>query len=88
MLKEDLRFNSFLKNVEKSYYKEIRKQIIVMCKISKSCYYKWISGRATPSPARRSIINGVAVKFGYSPVYPNNKIKKLQTSIMLNYASK
>ena len=87
MLKEDLRFQTFLKDVEKSYYREIRKQIIFGCKISKSCFYKWIMGRSTPNTTRRTIINGIAVKFGYSPVYPNNRTKKLKSSIMLKYAS-
>lgn len=88
MKKDDFRFRDFLKHVAKSFYKEIRRQIIAMCKISKSCFYKWIEGTSTPNEKRRTIINGIAVKFGYSPVYPNNKTVKMNPSIFVTYASK
>ena len=64
MKKDDFRLRTFLQNVEKSQYRAIRRAIIDLCKVTKSSYYNWLNGVATPSPRRRTIINAVAVKYG------------------------
>lgn len=78
MKKDDFRLRTFLQSVEKSQYRAIRRTIIDLCKVTKSSYYNWLNGVATPSPRRRTIINAVAVKYGYSPVYPYNKISTIK----------
>ena len=77
MKKDDFRFRNFLQTVEKSHYRPMRRAMLDLCKITKSSYYNWIKGVATPSPKRRSVINAIAVKYGYKPVYPYNKISSI-----------
>ena len=78
MKKDDFRLRTFLQSVEKSQYRAIRRAIIDLCKVTKSSYYNWLNGISTPNPRRRTIINAVAVKYGYSPVYPYNKISTIK----------
>lgn len=84
MKKDDFRLRDFLQNVEKSQYRPIRRAILDLCKVTKSSYYNWIKGIATPSPKRRTVINAIAVNYGYAPVYPYNKISSINLS---NYIS-
>lgn len=83
MRKSDKRFANFVENVAKHDIKSVKEHILSLCKVSLSCYYKWILGTATPSLERRMIINAIAFKFQYPIVYEhakgykhNNKIFK------------
>lgn len=73
MKKNDTRFKLFVENVATKDISLVRKYIMYYCKISKSCYYKWLGGGSTPCVRRRVYINGIAFKFGYPIVYPHVK---------------
>lgn len=69
MQKNDERFKIFIQNVSKDDKPSIKNAVLKYCKISKSCYYLWLNGGATPSLKRREVINSIAFMFNYPIVY-------------------
>ena len=69
MKKNDERFKNFIQIVSKDDKSAVKSAILKFCKVSKSCYYLWSNGGATPSLKRREVINGIAFKYNYPKVY-------------------
>ena len=81
MKKNDLRFKNFIENVPKEHIFAVRKCILKQCRITTSCYYRWISGDATPSLERRLAINKIAKRYNYPTVYEYAKSYKAQAKL-------
>ena len=83
MQKNDERFKIFIQNVSKQNKSAVKSAVLKYCKVSKSCYYLWMNGGATPSLKRREIINGIAFMFNYPIVYEYVKGYKEQKKLKL-----
>lgn len=83
MKKNDERFKIFIQNVSKTDKAEVKSAVLRFCEVSKSCYYLWLNGGATPSLKRREIINGIAYMFNYPIVYKYAKGYKHQKKLEL-----
>ncbi len=83
MQKNDERFHFFIQNVRKEDKSSIKSAVLKYCKVSKSCYYLWLNGGATPSLKRREVINGIAFMFNYPIVYQYAKGYKEQKKLKL-----
>ena len=83
MKKNDERFKNFIQIVSKDDKPSVKKAILKCCKVTKSCYYLWFNGGATPSLRRREVINGIAFKYNYPKVYEYAKGYNYQKKLEL-----
>ena len=83
MKKNDERFKNFIQIVSKDDKPSVKKAILKYCKVTKSCYYLWFNGGATPSLKRREVINGIAFKYNYPKVYEYAKGYNYQKKLEL-----